>query len=107
MTRRNAMTLTLLTATAAMFTAGGCSQRDATGRCVDQNGNLLPSSYCSSGGAGSYYYGGRTIYPRQVYGGTVSGGRVSGYSGTAEGARGGGIFRGGFGFHGGFGSRGG
>jgi hypothetical protein len=101
--RKRDITPTLLTAVAAIVTLGGCNHQNAQGQCIDQNGRILPYSYCT-GSTGGGYYGGRTyIYPRRVYGGTVSGGRVMGGSSTAPSS--GGIFRGGFGFHGG--SRGG
>ena len=97
--RTRKITPTLLTAVAALVTLGGCSQQDDTGQCVDQNGNVLPASYCQGGSAGGYYGAHGTIYPRRIYGGTLSGGRVMGGSSTPS--EGGGIFRGGFGFHGG------
>lgn len=57
-------------------------------RCVDQNGFVLPDTYCGpyGGGYGGYSnYGGYRIYgrPSYVYGGVGSnsfGGYVSGYS---------------------------
>lgn len=71
----------LLIATAAAILAG-CSGPTEIERCVDNYGNVLPDAACEPGYAGGYYGGGGggiVIVPHYVYGGSVSGGRVSGY----------------------------
>lgn len=82
MKRSSNVPAAFLMATAAAMMAG-CSGPTEIERCVDNYGNILPDAACERGyyaGGGGYYGGGGVIVvPHYVYGGSVSGGRVSGF----------------------------
>ena len=107
--RRVAITLLGATAAVVMGLATGCSDdsETTTARCVDANGNVLPDGSCSS--YSNNISGGGTVSTaggRWVYGGSASGGRVTGYSTSAPDSGhistpSGEVLRGGFGGEGG------
>jgi len=92
MKRSNFVPATLVASIAALALAGCSERRD----CVDNLGNKLPDSACRSGS-----YAGH-VYPHWIYGGSSSGGRITGGSSTPHSSS---VSRGGFGggFSGGFG----
>jgi hypothetical protein len=103
MKKSKAVPATLVGALAAVLVASGCGSGPVqTRRCVDEKGNVMPDSYCT-GVSRSIYYGGMYRSPRWIYGGTMSGNRVSGYSlapdpgATVKSSNGTVISRGGFG----------
>lgn len=78
MKRSQSIEISILAAVAALTVAGCSSGPRQVRRCVDEKGNLLPESACVTGGR--YYGGGIYSYPRWVYGGTMVGNRVQGFS---------------------------
>jgi hypothetical protein len=67
----------VLVATIAAITIAGCGGQRQVRRCVDEQGNVLPDSACTST---TRRVGG--FYPYWVYGGTLNRGKVSGYRRT-------------------------
>lgn len=78
MKKSKAVPATLVISIAAIAIAG-CGSNRQVRRCVDEQGNLLPDSACTTT---TYRSGSTFIYPRWVYGGSTSGRRVTGYSTT-------------------------
>jgi hypothetical protein len=76
MKKSKAVPATLVASLAAVIISGCGNQRQVR-RCVDNQGNILPDIQCNS--TTTYRSG---FYPHWVYGGSVSGRRVSGYSST-------------------------
>ncbi|MEQ1934246.1 MAG: hypothetical protein ABL962_10280 [Fimbriimonadaceae bacterium] len=68
--KTTSMQLAIITSVLAAILAGCGQRRD----CVDQYGNVLPDTSCRGRTAGGY--------PHYIYGGTRSGGRVTGGSTT-------------------------
>lgn len=86
---------------AAMLT--GCSSPREVRRCLDRDGRVIADQYCENPGRYPYRHSGIVFIPSFGYGGSYSGGRVSGFnrapSGNADVVTPGGrtISRGGFG----------
>lgn len=72
----------LVAAVAALVVTTGCNTQRQVRRCVDERGNVLPDSACTTGGYGAGYYGGIRAfgYPRWVYGGNVRNGQAFGFT---------------------------
>jgi hypothetical protein len=77
MKKSKAVPATLVASIAAIVVAG-CGNSTQVRRCVDNQGNLLPDSQCNN--TTTHRTGG--FYPHWVYGGALSGRRVTGYSNT-------------------------
>lgn len=72
----------------------GCHDTPESRNCVDEQGRIVPDTYCSTSGHGAYYH--------YLYGG-ASGGRYGDrvVGGSTSPSRGAGVSRGGFGHAGG------
>lgn len=78
MKKSKAVTLSVVASVAAIAMTG-CGGRAQVRRCVDQNGQLLPDIQCGTTSTRTAYRFGSS-YPHWVYGGTISKGRITGYS---------------------------
>ena len=63
---------------AAMLT--GCSQPREVRRCLDKDGRVIADQYCENPRRYPYRSGGIVFIPSFGYGGSYSGGRVTGYN---------------------------
>jgi len=80
MKKSKAVPATLVASIAAIVVAG-CGNSTQVRRCVDDQGNVLPDSQCQNTSTTTYRRS-SGFYPHWVYGGSVSGRRVTGYSTT-------------------------
>ena len=78
MKKSKAVPATLVASIAAIVVAG-CGNSTQVRRCVDDQGNVLPDTQCTNPSTSTYRSG---FYPHWVYGGSLNGRRVSGYSST-------------------------